>query len=363
MDVLIALGIFIAILLVVVLVHEAGHFVAARMMGVKVEEFGFGFPPKLYGYRPEGSETEYTVNALPLGGFVRLYGEDGSYADDPRSFAAKSYRAKVFIVGAGVGMNLLLALAVFGIMGLLGAPVSVDEDTDAGEVTNVRVLIADVASDSPAQEAGLERGSEIVSINGTSVASAADIKRLISQAQGDSIELMFRSGGETDTAELTPREDPPEGEGAIGIVMREMGLKRLGVLEAAEQAVMRVVGIIVGTAVVLGKLVASIFVDVGGNVQGQVAGPVGIFAVVQQMYQQGFSYVLLITGALSTSLAFINILPIPALDGGRWAFLTVERIRGKELPEGVTEQIHGAGLLLLLGLIIVVTIKDIMELL
>jgi len=363
MDVLIALVIFIGILLLVVLIHEAGHFFAARISDVKVEEFGFGFPPKLFGWRPEEGETEYTINALPLGGFVRLHGEDGSYAEDPRSFAAQKYPVKAFILTAGVFMNLILAIILFWIMGLLGAPVTVTENTDTSTLTQRHILISQVVEGSPAAQADLERGARVVSLNGEEVTYIDDLQSRVQEEVGNVISLTVQQGSETKSVTLTPRENPPEGEGAIGIGMVERGVQQFGVVESAQQAVTRTVGIIVATAIGLYQLAESVVVEKANEPQAELAGPVGIFSIVQQMYQQGISYVLSIAGVISTSLAFFNILPIPALDGGRLAVLSVERVRGKAFPQERVEQVQGFGMLVLLALIIAVTIKDIIDLL
>ena len=359
---MITLLIFILILGVVVIGHELGHFMVARWCGVRVEEFGFGIPPKIAGFRPKNSETEYSLNSLPIGGFVRLYGEDGDHQDSPRSFASKKPWQKIAILVAGVGMNLLIAWVAFTIVGLMGSLVAIPEES-VSEFPDSKTIIATIAPDSPAQEVGLRFGDTIVSVNGQEVQTPSEIQTFISENLGKELTLTIQRGQEVEEIQVLARSEAPEGQGAIGIAMQLTTIERLGLFPAMRDAVLRIYSVITMTLEVLGQLIVSwIMPGVAVPAEADVRGPIGMVSAVGEFRQLGLVYIVTFVGLISTSLALFNILPIPALDGGRVVFVVIEWLKGSPVKAEWETAVHTIGFLVVIGLTILVTIRDLINL-
>lgn len=353
--------VFALILLLVVIGHEFGHFIVAKWCGVKVEEFGFGFPPKLFGYRPKGSETEYTFNWLPIGGFVRLYGEEGDHAEDTRSFAAKSPWQRIAILAAGVTVNLIIAVIAFTVVGMMGSTVLVSEES-RGQVENAAVTISQVLPDSPAEQAGIKFGDRIVEVNETSVTDVQTTQDVIAEASGETIILSIERGRETLDTEVAVPEVVNGEPGKIGVGLGLAGTVRLGFWESLGQSFIRIWVIVRSTIQFIGVGLASLVTPVELPAEADVRGPVGLVQVVGDFRALGAAYIVTFVGLISTSLALFNILPIPALDGGRIVFVLVEMIKGSPVSKELENRVHMGGYVVLLGLMLLVTANDIINL-
>lgn len=354
---------FTGILVIVVIGHEFGHFIVARWNGVKVEEFGFGLPPKIWGYKPKNSETEYNINLLPLGGYVKLLGEEGDNKDNPRSFASKKPWQRIAILSAGVIMNIIIAIITFTIVGMLGSQVVIDDSNiNSDKYSNVAVRIATVSKDSPAEKSDLKFGDEIQSIAGVKIANQDEVTNIIKDNIGKSVDIVVKRGDKTLTKTLEPRENPPEGQGAIGISTQLTGIQKLSFFESLKLSFIRIYIIISTTLYILGQMIMSLFTQAPLPAEADVTGPVGLVQVVGDIRVLGFSYILTFIGLFSTSLAFFNILPIPALDGGRIFFVIIEWIKGSPVSQALENKFHIIGYSVLMLLFVLVTIKDIINL-
>ncbi|RJQ32322.1 RIP metalloprotease RseP [Candidatus Parcubacteria bacterium] len=344
---------FFIVLAVLILSHEFGHFITAKKAGIRVDEFGFGFPPRIAKFKK--GETTYSLNLIPFGGFVKIHGEEGQEAADPRSFASKSIGVRSLIISAGVIFNVLLAwiLIIGGFS--FGMPTSVSSAPEGVEVRDKKVVILQIGKDSPAEKAGLLPGDRILGYENVDA-----VKEAIESRLGQAMTLNYQRGEENLTAELVPRENPPPGEGAIGIAMDEVGTVRLPVHRAIWEGSIMTYHVVVGTAV-------GIYNFIAGAIAGEVGlsaitGPVGIAGIVGSAADFGFVYFLSFMAFLSINLAIINIVPFPALDGGRLLFLLIEKIKGTPVSARISSIVHGAGMALLLLLMLLVTYKDIVKL-
>lgn len=344
--------IFLLVLSVLVIVHEFGHFFMARKLGVWVEEFGFGLPPRIIGKKI--GETLYSLNLFPFGGFVRLHGEDSDerLKEPKRSFIKKSKKARFVIVIAGVVMNFLLAVVSFGIVySFSGIP----RDTE-----NVKVV--EVIAGSPAQIAGLVVGDVIRKVGKEDVADVAKFVGLVEQAKGKRVQLEIERAGVIKLS-ITPRENPPEGEGPLGVVITSSEIyfppvilrPFYGVYYGFKDAVFWGGNIAAG----LFQIIKGLF---AGNVPQDIAGPVGIFAITSKAAQYGILAVINFVGILSVNLAILNILPFPALDGGRLLFIGIEKAIGRKVLPKLESVVHIIGMIILLLLLLAITAHDIQRL-
>ena len=344
---------FLIVLAVLILSHELGHFIVAKKSGVRVDEFGFGFPPKIAKFKK--GETIYSLNLIPFGGFVKIHGEEGQEANDPRSFASKSVWTRALIVSTGVIFNVALAWILIIVGFSLGMPVGASSAPKGAEIKNQKVIILQVAKNYPAETAGILAGDELAGFSRVS-----DARDFISQNVGQEIEIKYKRGAETFSADLTPRINPPVGEGALGIAMDEIGTVKLPIYRAVIEGTKMTYNVVVGTAL-------SIFYFIVGAIKGTIglsaiAGPVGIAGIVGSAANFGFVYFLSFIAFLSVNLAIINILPFPALDGGRLLFLFIEKIKGSPVSPKISSVVHGAGMAILLTLMLMVTYRDILKL-
>lgn len=359
----------LAILLVVlifgllVFVHELGHFVAAKRGGVEVEEFGFGFPPRAIGKKV--GKTIYSINWLPLGGFVRLKGEDG--ADRSKgSFGAARYRRKMWILTAGVLMNALAAFLILMALCFTGIPASVARQLSSAPVAReqqANVLVLEVAQDSPAQKAGVKVGESIVSINGEVLKTEQDLTAATKRLAGTKAVMAVRgSNGQVRLVDVQLRDaEAGKKSGYLGVgpfETHEVSYGRRAPLVAAEMTWNLLWGTFKGFAMAIGGLLRITPPTEGAA----VTGPVGIVVLLSNVMRLGASYILFFIASISASLAVINILPIPALDGGRVFLLSVQRFTGKALsPEGEA-RVHMIGFVVLIGLMLLVTVLDVQRL-
>jgi len=333
----------IPVLVVLVVAHEFGHFIVARWCGVRVKEFAFGFPPRLFA-RQVG-DTVYAVNAIPLGGYVRLEGEDGeSQASD--SFAVKPPLQRAAILVAGATMNLLLVPVLLGLATLVGEPVMHG------------VEIQKVQAGSPAAAAHLAPGDVIFAVNGKEILNDTSISAAITQHPTAAVDLTVWPHGDqaaTRAVPVTPRENPPVGQGKLGIAFTpHMVTVRHAIWEAPVLGVQR-------TGEIAGLMVSSTRQAFASRmpIQDQVVGPPGIAKMTGRAAEAGAGYLLTLMAILSLNLAIVNLLPFPALDGGRLAVVFVERLRGKRLNPRVEGVFHMIGFVLLMTLMVFISIRDV----
>lgn len=353
MDFLPTLVIFLLTFTVIIAVHEFGHYLTARLLGMKVLEFAFGFPPRLFAIRH--AAIDYSVNAIPFGGFVRILGQDDfairqAGEGQPGSFTSKPWWAQAIVLAAGVTMNMVLALFVLTIAFATGTTASTGD-----------VRVREVAPDSPALRAGIQAGDIVRAIDDRKVERSNDLVQYVrAQArlrpdQEVTIELE-RNGRPLPPVKAVPRAEPPEGEGPLGIRLEEVqGAVAVPLPEAFQQALALSGQVIAQIAELPGQLLAPR--SSGG--QPTVGGPIEIFRVTGQVAQFGLPTLLKLVGVLSVNLAVLNIVPFPGLDGGRLFFVLLRGIFRVRLSPQAEAAVHAVGFLLLLLLLVVVSIADI----
>jgi regulator of sigma E protease len=346
--VLIQIVTFLVILLVLILVHEFGHFISAKLFKIKVEEFGIFLPPRIWGVKR--GETIYSVNWLPLGGFVRLSGEEDPKS--PGSLASKSIPVRLVVLGAGSLMNLLLPLLLLAVALMIPHQASATSPSQVGDV-----YVVQVAPNSPASNAGIVAGDYILSVNNAPVRNDSNYEQLVNQNLGKQITITLKlADGTTSTVTLTPRVNPPQGEGATGVSITTLVMVSYPPWEAA----WRSPGLYGDILVALKNAIAQ---TIKGTVPFEVSGPVGIYTLVGQVQQTGFSNLLLLVALISLNLGIVNVFPIPALDGGRIFFVLLEWVRrGKRVSARTEQLVHTIGFILLLALILLVTFNDVKRL-
>lgn len=348
---------FLLVLGVLILSHEFGHFLVAKKNGIKVEEFAFGFPPRLFKFKK--GETVYSINLIPFGGFVKIYGQDDSgkpeSSQDPRSFASKSGLVKAGVLLAGVFFNLLLAWLLISLGLIVGLPTSVSSVPPQAEIKDVRIAIIDVARNSPAENAGLKAGDELIAFS-----TIEEFQNFIANNKGKEMEIRYQRGEEIFSAKLVPRISPPVGQGAIGVAMDMVGILKLPWYSASWEGLKMTCNLTISIAWTIFSFIASAFRGLVG-LEG-VMGPIGIVGATGTVAKLGFSYLLGFIALLSINLAILNIIPFPALDGGRLLFLLIEKIKGSPINPRFSSIVHGVGMALLLILMLAITYRDILRL-
>ncbi len=348
---------FLIILTLLVLVHECGHFFMARKMRVSVEEFGVGFPPRALGFKKGG--TRYSINWIPLGGFVKIKGEQGDHSQDPDSFVQKKIWQRSLILCAGVLMNIVLAFILFTVGYTFGIPSATEGVGPRAIISDQRIQIVEVVASSPAEKASLKPGDIITDVDNQHVSTISQFRQLIQPLGGKEVYLRVLRANTQLSFALTPVADS-SGKGIIGAGLYETGVVRYPFFSAFWEGA-KTTGIVFWQILVaVYTLVRNLFI--GHAVQLDVAGPVGIAVLTGQVARLGFIYLLQFAALLSLNLAFINILPFPALDGGRLFFLLIEKLRRKPVSRKVESIIHNVGFALLMVLVLLVTIKDVTRL-
>lgn len=350
------LFVFILILGLLIFVHELGHFVMAKKFGMRVEEFGFGFPPRLFAVRR--GETIYSVNLVPLGGFVKIQGEDGGEEQDPHSFTAQSYGKRALTLVAGVAMNLILAAVLISAGYKIGAPQTVEGEVK-GEVRDPKVQILEVNKGSPAEAAGLEVGDTVREINGKEIKEIEDMQQIINTSRGREITLLIERGKELITLKGTPRVNFPEGDGPMGVGLVKTAIISYPLPQAVKAGIIDTAYAVKFITQTLYDLVRNIVMT--GKVSADLSGPVGVAVMTGRATALGFVYLMQFTALLSINLAIINILPFPALDGGRLLFLGVESIIRHPLNRKFERWANTVGFVLLMGLMLMITSRDVLK--
>lgn len=353
--------IFLIILLVLVVSHEFGHFIVAKKNGIRVDEFAFGFPPKLFGIKK--GETTYNFNALPLGGYVKIFGENPDEEslngpDKARSFVNKPAYVQAMVLLAGVTMNLLVAWLLLSVGFMTGMPTSVNSAPAGTVISNAHVAVINVIKGTPAFTAGLKSGDRIThlsfGVDSTDVPSTDSLKYFIAKHSADNIVVDFQRG--TDTLKTTIK---PE-NGLIGINMDLVGTMKYSLPRAVYEGLKLTLANTKGTFLGFYHLISNAVVGKGN--WNNLSGPVGLTEMVGEAYTFGISYLLSFTAAISISLAVINLIPFPALDGGRLLFLLIEKIKGSRIKPEVSNMANLIGFGLLMLLMIIVTYHDIVKL-
>jgi regulator of sigma E protease len=356
------LVLFLAILSLLVFVHEAGHFFAAKKAGIKVMEFGFGLPPRIFG--KQIGETIYSINALPIGGFVRLFGEEIAEMDEVKAdettrkhlqtvaFFSQKKIVRVIVLTAGVFMNFMLGVFLFSMLyTLLGIPTPVDE-----------VQVVGILPESPASSTFVVEDI-IVDVEGVPVGTPQEFQEQMFKYKGKEVLFNVQRGDGRLEVRTLARENPPEGEGSLGIVIApkiefmhypiwQMPFRGgwFGLQEAYHWGKSIIIG--------LGGMVATLF---SGSVPKEIGGPIEIYHLVSEVSQVGIVPVVQLIGILSVNLAVINLLPLPALDGGRLVFVFLEGLIGRPVNAKFERVTHSLGMAFLLALMLAITIQDILR--
>src|SRR3989344_1420803 len=343
----------IIILAILVLSHEFGHFIFAKLFGMKVEEFGIGLPPRITGFKR--GETLYSVNWIPFGGFVRILGEDSTNekAQSDGAFSTKSRKAQAIVVVAGILFNIIFAFLLmwFGFFAI-GLPVSTADYSSYGSsLTDRHTVITYVKPGSAGEKAGITGGSTIDEIGAVTLTivtpSPDDVSRLVREYAGTPISLHFSEG-----EEILVVPDP-----LIGIEMDEVGTLTLGPIDSLVVGTKATFYLTYRTPLGIALFLKDTFT--GNGSLSAVVGPVGIASLVGEASKQGFASLLLLTVILSITLAVVNCIPFPALDGGRLLFIIIETIKGRPIKEKIVGVTNAVGFALLLLLMVVVTIHDV----
>jgi len=364
--------VFIFILGFLVFIHELGHFLVAKKSGIGVEEFGLGFPPRIWGKKK--GETTYSINAIPLGGFVKLFDEEGVEEEkniSPRSFYSKSPGIKIGVIAAGAITNFLLAIIIFyflliqaGFSFYLGSLPDRDYRFPFGEQNNF-VAISAALDGSPAQEAGIEPGSLIISANQEKFENTGSFISFINQNRGEKISLELKNlvTKEEKTVEVVPREDPPEEEGALGVgLVSVVQLSYVSPADKIASGLLHSFNMAHLTLSSLGYLIGESVKERDFDpLASSVVGPVGILFLTKITVEAGIIEVLSLIASISLALAIINFFPIPALDGGKILFITVETLTRRKIPPKIERNINLAGFIFLIGIMILIIYKDIIQ--
>ncbi len=346
---------------VLIILHELGHFLMAKKFGVKVEEFGLGFPPRLFGKK--FGETLYSINLLPLGGFVKIYGQEES-VDNPRSFSTKPIYQRALIILGGVISFWMISAILLSIVMAIGVPTMI-EDEENHNLVNPKVQITAIAPDSPAEEAELKIGDIIRELKfqdeQLKIDKVGQVLEFTQAYKGGEVILTIQRGKETFDISLIPRVSHPEDEGPMGIALTRTALKSYPWYQAPIKGIIATGNLTLMTVMGWGKLIASLFQGEGVPPDMEVRGPEGIFELFIIVKGLGISYFLQFIAMISVSLAIINILPIPALDGGWLLFLAIEKLKGRPLNQKIVRNVSMVFFFLLIALMILVIIKDIMR--
>ncbi len=345
-DFIIAIAAFLGVMAIVVISHELGHFATAKWSGVKVEEFGIGYPPRLFGLKR--GETIYSLNLIPLGGFTKMSGEEDPNAE--RSLASKSTGTRLMVLSAGSIMNAILPFLLLALAFM--AP---------HDVATARVVVDEVSSNSPAEQAGIVAGDTILEINHRAVGYNGDLSYYIFMYLGEEIPILIEhADGTQEVVKVTPRWKPPADDGAVGIGVINEDLVVNKVSEPFWRAIPMGVVQAAENMVIFKNSILSLFIGTASVVD--LTGPVGIAQISGEVAKSGWYSFLQWTALLSLNLAIVNILPLPALDGGRIAFVLLEWLRrGKRISPQKEGLVHAIGFMLLLALIAAVTFQDIIH--
>lgn len=370
--------IFLVVLSLLVFVHEFGHFFAARRLGVRAEEFGFGFPPRILGIHrnrrgkwrkvwgnkkiKKSRGTVYSINAIPLGGFVKIKGENGEGRHDRDSFSSKRPWRRAIILSAGVFMNIILASVLISIGLMIGFPQSVDKDNlpKSIKISDEKVQVVQVVADSPAFLAGLKVSDVLLSINGQTIVNDDDVQKFINDSKTEEVVVAIRRFSELQELKMIPELSPEQDRKIIGVAILQTAVIKYPWYSAIWEGIKMTGYLLWAIIYAFYEIIRNLIIS--QPINAEVAGPIGIAELTGQMARMGIIYLLQFTALLSLNLAIINILPFPALDGGRLIFLLIEKIKGKPVKKEIEAVFHNVGFMLLMVLVLWVTFKDVVRL-
>lgn len=335
--------VFIALLILLILTHELGHFAAAKLSKVKVEEFGIGFPPRLFSFKR--GETVYSINAIPFGGFTKLLGEEDPSV--PGSLASKSIPARILVLSAGSLLNILLPVLLFSISFMI-----------PHDVTMEKVIIKEVAAESPAQISGIAAGDRILEIGNHYIKNRGDVSYNIQLNLGSEITMLIQKPDSSEkTVLVKPRWNPPQGQGATGIVLSGVDTTTASESMPFWQAVPASITHSWEILILFKNEAVSWFVR---STAPKLAGPIAIAQLTGEVIKAGISPLLEFTALISINLGIFNLLPFPGLDGGRLIFVFLEWFRrGKRISPQKEGLVHLIGFMALIVLILVISYFDI----
>ncbi len=328
----------------------------AKKMGMRVEEFGFGFPPRAVGIKK--GETIYSINWIPLGGFVRIKGESGDHRSDSDSFASKKAWQRFLVLIAGVAMNFFLAMVLLSIGFMVGLPSVVEENLPASaHVADSVLTVMTVIESSPAAQAGITQGDTVTSINSQSFSTAEEARAFISAQAENGVEIQITStDGSEHVYQLQSAFLPEQQVTGVGVGLVQTGLVSYPFFSAILQGVSETIYFTGEVFKSFGGMIVRLVTGQGLGVE--LSGPVGIAVITGKVAAMGFVYLLQFAAMLSINLAVINVLPFPALDGGRILFLVIEKLRGRAINERLEIVAHNLGFVLLMVVVVLVTYSD-----
>lgn len=352
---------FLLVLSVLVIAHEWGHYFAARKMGVAVEEFGLGFPPRLFSWKDKKGML-WTFNLIPLGGFVKIKGEGLEDRESPDSFAKKSVWARLLILLAGVTMNLVVAAILLSVGFGLGLPSYIEDGLPSGaQVADQKISIVEVLPGSPAELAGLMPGDQVISIDGQTYATASENRSALGDPGDDGVfDIVVDRAGSTAQATVVPAYIKEIDHLGVGAAVVQTGTVSYSWYLAPIKGVEATYAYTLAVGAGLYQMIAGLVS--GQGVSADVSGPIGIAKMTGEVAQMGFVYLLQFAALLSINLAVLNVFPFPALDGGRAVFVLLEVIRRKQASPKFEAVVHNMGFLVLILLVIAVTYRDILNL-
>jgi regulator of sigma E protease len=359
---------FILVLVALILVHEFGHFAAAKLFGIRVDQFNIGFPPRLFKIKKGG--TLYSFNLILVGGYVQIYGENpGEGTGDPRAMSSRSRLVQAVVLLAGIAANLIFAWVLVSAGYMAGLPTSVEHE-GVGLVTNARPMVVGVLPGSPAEKAGLMGGDVVEQIQTATTLfnlrtlntdqQAGLVREFIAAHQDESLVITVLRAGEDKTFLAKAADGLVEGRKAVGIELDDVGVLRLAPHLALYQGALLTKNLITQTAQGLGTFALQL---VRGHADfNQVSGPIGIVSIGGLAVKEGFAAVVVLAAAISIALALFNLVPIPGLDGGRLLIVIIEGIIRRPVPARLTLALTLCGLALVVGLMVIVSYHDIVRL-
>lgn len=349
---------FLIVLAILIFVHELGHFLLARYNGIRVDAFAIGFGPKLFSKKV--GDTTYSLNLIPFGGYVKIFGEDPNDEsingpEKDKSFISKAKWRQITVLVAGIIFNFIFAFLLITLAFTIGAPASVESYPEyQNRIKNTSIIITSVNAGSPADKAGLKAGDKLIA------SSLEEIQNNINNSGTNGVDIQYVRDGVQGSAKVTAEKGIVEGKYAIGITMDKVGILRLPIHKAVIEGVRFTLHSILATVTGVYELISGIFGD--ESKLDEVTGPVGIAGLVGDAAKIGFTYLLLFTAIISINLGVLNLMPFPALDGGRIFFVIIEAIIRRPIKPVVANTINAIGFGLLMLLMLVVTYRDVARL-
>lgn len=357
---------FLVILVILIVSHEFGHFIVAKIAKIRVDEFAFGFPPRLWSIKK--GETEYAINALPFGGYVKIFGENPDEEslrgpEHKRSLVTQPKWVQAAVISAGVVFNIILAWLLLSLGFMIGFPTSLGGSDFEKYAQDTALTITSVMQKAPADMAGLKVGDKIVSLSSDKdilgVVSPDSVKAFIESHEEKSLNLSYKRNDSTFQTTITPRAGVIENKAAIGISMDMIGIVKLPVHKALWEGAKNTWFLLDETARGLYGMIKNAVIGQGSL--ASVTGPVGIVKMVGDASSLGFVYLIGFTALISINLAIVNLIPIPALDGGRLLFIIIEAIKRSPIKPKIANTVNTIGFALLMILMVVVTYHDIVR--